>query len=89
MANFLNDILLGNIDFKQYGIEFELIYKVSENTNLGIKCIFFYGEKELAPLALYLKFLAQPGDLLVIDEPEMNLRILRLRWKLQNFLQCW
>lgn len=29
--------------------------------------------KELAPLALYLRYLAQPNELLIIDEPEMNL----------------
>lgn len=29
--------------------------------------------KQLAPLLLYLRLRAQPGDLLVIDEPEMNL----------------
>ena len=29
--------------------------------------------KELAPLAVYLKNLANPGELLIIDEPEMNL----------------
>ncbi len=73
LANFLeNDILLGNIDFEQYGDKFELIYKVSENTNLELN-VSSSMVKELAPLALYLKFLAQPGDLLVIDEPEMNL----------------
>jgi hypothetical protein len=29
--------------------------------------------KELSPLVLYLRYLARPGELLVIDEPEMNL----------------
>lgn len=29
--------------------------------------------KELSPLVLYLRYLAKPGELLVIDEPEMNL----------------
>ncbi|HVU65825.1 MAG TPA: AAA family ATPase [Ktedonobacteraceae bacterium] len=29
--------------------------------------------KELSSLVLYLRYLAQPGELLVIDEPEMNL----------------
>jgi energy-coupling factor transporter ATP-binding protein EcfA2 len=29
--------------------------------------------KELSPLVLYLRYLAQPGELLIIDEPEMNL----------------
>src|SRR5262249_22815041 len=29
--------------------------------------------KELAPLVLYLRYFAQPNELIVIDEPEMNL----------------
>lgn len=29
--------------------------------------------KELSPLVLYLRYLARPGELLIIDEPEMNL----------------
>lgn len=29
--------------------------------------------KELASLVLYLRYLAVPGELLIIDEPEMNL----------------
>ena len=29
--------------------------------------------KELAPLVFYLRYFAQPGELLIIDEPEMNL----------------
>ena len=29
--------------------------------------------KGLAPLVLYLRYLAQPGELIIIDEPEMNL----------------
>jgi hypothetical protein len=29
--------------------------------------------QQLTPLAFYLRYLAQPGELLIIDEPEMNL----------------
>ena len=29
--------------------------------------------KELAPLVLYLRYLAEPNDWIIIDEPEMNL----------------
>jgi predicted ATPase len=29
--------------------------------------------KELTPLVLYLRYVALPGELLIIDEPEMNL----------------
>ncbi|MCP4105747.1 MAG: AAA family ATPase [Desulfobacteraceae bacterium] len=73
LANLLeSDILFGDIDFEQYGENFELIHKLSKDTNLELN-ISSSMVKELAPLALYLKYLAQPGDLLVIDEPEMNL----------------
>jgi len=73
LANFLeNEILLGTIDYEQYGSNFELVYRLPENTNLELN-VSSSMVKELAPLALYLKFLAQPVDLLVIDEPEMNL----------------
>jgi predicted ATPase len=67
-----NDILLGNISFEEYGNKVELVYNPSEETNLEMT-VSSSMVKELAPLALYLKYLANPGDLLIIDEPEMNL----------------
>ncbi|MCP4051116.1 MAG: ATP-binding protein, partial [bacterium] len=75
LANFLEkNILFGDISFEEYSASgsFELIYKPAENTSLELN-ISSSMVKELAPLVLYLKYLAQPGDLLVIDEPEMNL----------------
>ncbi len=44
--------------------------------------------KELSPLVLYLRYLAKPGELLVIDEPEMNLHPEACRLKLSNFWPC-
>lgn len=67
-----SDILLGNISFEEYGSNVELIYKPEENISLELNMSSSM-VKELAPLALYLKYLAQSGDLLIIDEPEMNL----------------
>lgn len=67
-----SDILLGDISFEEYGSKVELIYKPEENISLELNMSSSM-VKELAPLALYLKYLAQPGDLLIIDEPEMNL----------------
>jgi len=73
LSNLLeSDVLFGDIDFEQYGNKFELIHKVSNDMSLEIN-ISSSMVKELAPLVLYLKYLAQPGDLLIIDEPEMNL----------------
>ena len=73
LANLLErDILGGDIDFEQYGSDFEVTYKVSKDINLELN-VSSSMVKELAPLALYLKYLAKHGDLLVIDEPEMNL----------------
>lgn len=50
----------------------QILFQPSEDTNLEIP-IASSMVKELAPLVLYLRYLAQPGEMLVIDEPEMNL----------------
>jgi len=73
LANVLeNDILLGNVSFEERGQQIELIYSPAENVKLELN-VSSSMVKELAPLAIYLRYVAQPGDLLVIDEPEMNL----------------
>lgn len=41
--------------------------------------------KELSSLVMYLRYLAKPGDLIVIDEPEMNLHP-RAQMKMIEFL---
>ncbi|MBN2285879.1 MAG: AAA family ATPase [Tissierellales bacterium] len=73
LANLLeNNILLGDIKFEERGNQVELIYTPTSEDSLELN-ISSSMVKELAPLAVYLRYLAEPGDLLVIDEPEMNL----------------
>lgn len=50
----------------------EIRFKPDENSSLRI-AITSSMIKELTPLVLYLRYLAMPDELLVIDEPEMNL----------------
>ncbi|HZU03754.1 MAG TPA: ATP-binding protein [Ktedonobacteraceae bacterium] len=50
----------------------ELLFQAEEDSRLEIS-IASSMVKELSPLVLYLRYLARPGELLVIDEPEMNL----------------
>lgn len=50
----------------------EIRFKPDENSSLRI-AITSSMIKELTPLVLYLRYLAMPGELLIIDEPEMNL----------------
>jgi hypothetical protein len=73
LANFLeNDILLGKVEFEEYGSSLEVLYKPTDDINLEVK-VSSSMIKELAPLSIYLKYLAKPNDLVIIDEPEMNL----------------
>jgi predicted ATPase len=73
LGNFLeNKILLGNISTETHGNRIELMHTPSEKVNLELS-VSSSMVKELTPLALYLRCLAKPGDLVVIDEPEMNL----------------
>lgn len=52
----------------------ELLFYPSQHGDVALDiAIVSSMVKELAPLVLYLRYLAEPGDLLVIDEPEMNL----------------
>lgn len=50
----------------------EVLFQPVQGINLEIP-IASSMVKELAPLVLCLRYLARPGDLLIIDEPEMNL----------------
>lgn len=73
LADYLeNNILLGDISFEELGSQAELIYTLSKGVNLGLN-VSSSMIKELAPLVLYLRYIAEPGDMLIIDEPEMNL----------------
>lgn len=66
------EILQGKVDFKTSKLKKELLFHVSKELQLEMT-VASSMIKELAPLALYLKNLAEPDDLLIIDEPEMNL----------------
>jgi energy-coupling factor transporter ATP-binding protein EcfA2 len=50
----------------------EVLFQPAKGINLEIP-IASSMVKELSSLALYLRYLAKPGELLVIDEPEMHL----------------
>ncbi len=50
----------------------EIIFQPAKDCKLEIS-IASSMVKELSPLVLYLRYLARPGELLIIDEPEMNL----------------
>lgn len=50
----------------------EVLFQPEEGVNLEIP-IASSMVKELSPLVLYLRYLARPGELVIIDEPEMNL----------------
>jgi predicted ATPase len=73
LAQFLeNDILLGEVEFEEQGNTLEVLYKPTDEINLEVR-VSSSMIKELAPLSIYLKYLAHPNDLVIIDEPEMNL----------------
>lgn len=73
LANILEqNILRGYIDFEKSHIKSELLFEFSENQKLEMPIVSSM-VKELAPLVLCLRYLAEPDELLVIDEPEMNL----------------
>lgn len=50
----------------------EVLFQPTQDINLEIPIVSSM-VKELSPLVLYLRHLAKPGELLIIDEPEMNL----------------
>ncbi len=69
------DILGGNLDVvsgDDLGISRELIFAPNQDVALEMNIVSSM-VKELAPLALYLRYSAQPEEWLIMDEPEMNL----------------
>ncbi|NET87164.1 MAG: AAA family ATPase [Kamptonema sp. SIO1D9] len=66
------EILQGKVDFDSSGLQKELLFEVSENYKLEMPIVSSM-VKELAPLVLCLRYLAEPNELIIIDEPEMNL----------------
>jgi predicted ATPase len=72
LANFLEDnILQGKAYYEDNGIYKELLFS-TKNVNLEIS-VTSSMIKELVSLVLYLRYLAKPDDLIIIDEPEMHL----------------
>lgn len=67
-----NQILKGGIDLNESGLGNEIIFQPLENIKLEMT-VASSMIKELAPLVLCLRYLAEPDELLIIDEPEMNL----------------
>lgn len=67
-------ILSGSVDFStpEPDPRREVLFRPATNISLEIP-IASSMVKELSPLVLYLRHLAEPGELLIIDEPEMNL----------------
>lgn len=74
LANLLETEILGGkvgIATSKSGLQKEFVFQTN-GVNLEVSASSSM-TKELAPLVLYLRYLAQPGELIIIDEPEMNL----------------
>jgi predicted ATP-dependent endonuclease of OLD family len=72
LAEFLeNDILRGSVDFEDAELGKELIFQV-KNAKLEMS-VSSSMIRKLAPLVVYLRYHATPNNLIVLDEPEMNL----------------
>ena len=70
------EILQGNVDYSEPepNLIRELIFKPIDSTDISLDIpIASSMVKELSPLVLYLRYIAGKRNLLVIDEPEMNL----------------
>lgn len=50
----------------------DILFQATQDVTLEIPIVSSM-VKELAPLVIYLRYLTEPGELLIIDEPEMNL----------------
>jgi predicted ATP-dependent endonuclease of OLD family len=67
-----NDILGGKVNIDNSDFGQEILYQPSENVKLEMT-VSSSMVKELAPLVLCLRYFAVPNELLIIDEPEVNL----------------
>ncbi|AVH72809.1 AAA family ATPase [Nostoc sp. 'Lobaria pulmonaria (5183) cyanobiont'] len=65
-------ILQGRIDFNDPGLENKIFFQPSEKIKLEITVASSLVQG-LTPLVLCLRYLAEPGELLIIDEPEIHL----------------
>lgn len=74
LAELLEKTLGGGIEFssEEPVPRREVLFKPAEDTTLDMPIVSSM-VKELAPLVLYLRYLVELGDWLIIDEPEMNL----------------
>jgi hypothetical protein len=73
LADFLEkEILRGTVSFETAELREELLFQPEENTKLEMPIVSSM-VKELAPLVLCLRYLVERNELLIIDEPEMNL----------------
>ena len=73
LADFLEkEVLQGTLGFETSELREELLFQPKENTKLEMPIVSSM-VKELAPLVLCLRYLVEPNELLIIDEPEMNL----------------
>lgn len=69
-----NDILYGGIETIEKPDEsVEILFKLKGSVNIFDIPPVSSGIKDLIPLVLYLRYVAEERDLVIIDEPEMNL----------------
>jgi hypothetical protein len=74
LAAFLEtEILRGKVDFETFGLQKELLFQPLDNSHKLEMSVVSAMVKELAPLVLFLRYLVEPNDWIIIDEPEMNL----------------
>lgn len=66
-----SEILRGKLSLETSTVK-ELLFQPTEDSKLEMPIVSSM-VKELAPLVFYLRYSAKPNDLLVFDEPEMNL----------------
>lgn len=68
------NILCGGLDFStpEPDPRRDILFQATPDIKLELPIVSSM-VKELAPLVIYLRYIAEPGELLVIDEPEMNL----------------
>lgn len=69
-----NDILYGGIEtIEKPDKSVEILFKLKDNFNVFDIPPVSSSIKDLIPLVLYLRYIAEERDLVIIDEPEMNL----------------
>ena len=75
LANILeNDILLGGVEtIEKPDDSIDILFRLKDGSKVFDIPSVSSGIKDLIPLVLYLRYVAEERDLVVIDEPEMNL----------------